>query len=134
MIFRLATDRVSKVKVRFLKIADQIGSSVFALWIGWVLVCFTMMTLHTAPLARNFLFGGFQPEQRMFLGFAPDRQWLGFMQKESRGALCRSATPAEWERETYVFDPHASFMLNYATRRAGVEGTVTRDGTTRVRN
>ena len=100
-IFRVLTDQVSKVQVRFLKVADRIGSAVFALWIGWVMVCFTMMTLHTAPLARTFLFGGFQPEQRMFLGFAPDRQWLGFVQKESLGALCRSATPEEWEQEKY---------------------------------
>ena len=83
------TDQVSKVKVRFLKIADQIGSGVFALLIGWVMVCFTMMTLHTAPLAKTFLFGGFNssPDQSMFLGLAPDRKWLGFMQYESRGAL-----------------------------------------------
>ena len=122
LILRVATDQVSRVKVRFLKVADQIGTWVFAFWIGWVMVCFTMMTLHTAPLARNFLFGGFQPEQRMLLGFAPDRQWLGFVQKESLGALCRSATPEEWKKETYVFDPHANFMPNYATRRASVEG------------
>jgi uncharacterized membrane protein required for colicin V production len=56
MIFREVTDRVSKVNVRFLKLADRIGSTFFALWVGWVMVCFTMVTLHTAPLARNFLF------------------------------------------------------------------------------
>ena len=100
MIFRLATDQVSRVKVRFLKVADRIGSGVLSVWIGWVMICFTMMTLHTAPLARNFLFGGFQPEERMFLGLAPDRQWLGFMQKMSMGAFCRSATRRGVAQET----------------------------------
>jgi hypothetical protein len=121
VIFRAVTDRVSLVKVRFLNVADRIGSGLFAVWIGWMMVCFTLMTLHTAPLSRNFLFGGFQPEQRMFLGFEPDRQWLGFVQKESLGALCRSATRAEWEQEKHVFDPHADFMVKYATRRADLE-------------
>jgi hypothetical protein len=117
------TDMVSKVKVRFLGHAEKIGGAVLALWIGWVMVCFTMMTLHTAPLARNFLFGGFttKSDERMFLGFAPDRQWLGFVQKESLGAYSRFATPEEWERETYVFDPQARFMAKYASRRSSIE-------------
>jgi hypothetical protein len=134
LILRLATDQVSRVKVRFLKAADQVGSTVFALWIGWVLVCFTMLTLHTAPLGRNFLFGGFQPEQRMFLGFAPDRQWLGFVQKESLGALCCQATPEEWEKEKYVFDPHANFIPNYLERRKAVEANVAKSGAIRMGN
>jgi len=29
---------------------------VLSLWIGYVMVCFTMMTLRTAPLGRNFFF------------------------------------------------------------------------------
>jgi hypothetical protein len=131
-ILRALTDQVSKVNVKFLKIADRIGSSVFALWVGWVMVCFTMTTLHTAPLARNFLYDGFQPEQRMFLGFAPDRQWLGFVQKESLGPFCRSATPEEWQREKYVFDPRADFMPNYSARRKALEENVTKNDTIRV--
>jgi hypothetical protein len=134
LILRVATDQVSRVKVRFLKVADQIGSWVFAVWIGWVMVCFTMMTLHTAPLARNFLFGGFQPEQRMLLGFAPDRQWLGFVQKESLGAFSCSATPEEWEKEKYMFDPNANFMPTYASRRSAIEGNIAKSGTGRVGN
>ena len=62
LIFRLITDRLSQVKVKFLKMADQIGSGVLALWVGWVMVCFTMVSLHTAPLAKNCLFESFQPE------------------------------------------------------------------------
>jgi hypothetical protein len=128
LIFRSLTDQISRVKVRFLKVADQIGSAVFALWIGWVMVCFTMMTLHTAPLDRTFLFGGFQPEERMFLGFAPDRQWLGFVQQESEGAFCRLATPEEWKQEKYVFDPRGEYLLKYATRRANLQANVAKSG------
>ena len=124
MIFRLITDRLSQVKVKFLKIIDQIGSGVLALWIGWVMVCFTMVSLHTAPLAKNCLFGDFQPEQKMFLGFAPDRQWLGFTQKMSQEAYARSASDAEWKAEKTIFDPRGEFLPKYATRRATLEGNV----------
>jgi len=123
VVLRLATDNVSRVRVRFPKLADMIGSYVFALIIGWALVCFLAMTLHTAPLSRNFLFGGFQPEQSQFFGLAPDRQWLGFMQKQSMGSFSRGA-PAD-QPEAHVFDPRGEFMIKYATRRGVMEKGVT---------
>ncbi len=110
------TNRVSRVKVRFLKIADQVGGGIIAFLIGWVVVCFTLMSLHTAPLSRNFLFGGFTPESKMFLGSAPDRKWLGFMQMESCGAFCWSPV-AE-------FDPKNEFVQKYVTRRTQVADLV----------
>jgi hypothetical protein len=126
LVFRNLTDRLSKVKVRFLKIADQIGSTVFAFWISWVMICFTMMTLHTAPLAKNFLYEGFQPEERMILGLAPDRQWLGFIQKMSLTTFSRSGTPEDWQpgQEKFIFDRNADFMPKYNTRRQNVEALV----------
>jgi hypothetical protein len=130
IILRTATDRISHVQVKFLKVADRIGSGIFAVWIGWVMICFTMMTLHTAPLARNFLFDGFKAENKMVLGFAPDRQWLAFVQKESQGAFCRSAAPAEAEK--FVFDPNGEFMPKYATRRANLEKNVATKDSLRV--
>ena len=80
---------------------------------------------------RNFLRGGFQPEQRMLV-FAPDRQWLAFVRKVSMGAFRRSATAEERQNQTYVSDPdadskyaifdeNADFMPKYATRRSDLE-------------
>ncbi len=137
-LFTLATNAVSRVKVRFLKIVDIIGGVFFSAWIGWVMVCFTMMTLHTAPLAQKFMGGAFDAEQRMILGLAPDRLWLGFMQRMSLGTFCRSASEsdvaqvtkkvatkpwaAQWQAdETRTFDPRSEFMPKYATRRAKLE-------------
>lgn len=116
LIFRELTDRISHVSVRFLKIADRIGSGVLSLWIGWVMVCFIMTTLHTAPLGRNFFFGGFttKADERMIFGMGPDRQWLGFMQKMSTGAFAGTDVNSE-------FDPNAQFMQKYATRRTDLE-------------
>jgi hypothetical protein len=116
VIFRELTSFISPVKVRFLKLADRIGSAVLSAWIGWVMVCFTLMTLHTAPLARNFMFDGFQPEEHMIFGLAPDRQWLGFVQKESMGAFSCA--------EESIFDPNAEFMPKYATRRTQLQEQV----------
>ena len=123
IIFRQLTDRLSTVKVKFLKVTDQIGSGVLSLWIGWVLVCIIMTSLHIAPLAKNCLFDSFQPEQRMVLGFAPDRQWLAFTQKMSQGPYELSAG------EKTMFDPHGEFLLKYATRRATLESNVQSKGT-----
>jgi hypothetical protein len=139
-ILRGATDFISKVKVRFRKITDQIGSPLLAALVGWVMVCFTATTLHTAPLARDFMGGSFQPEQRMFLGLAPDRKWLAFVQAMSRGTFSRAATAKDLQQEpdwaedkTRTFDPRSEFMPKYATRRANLETYVNQHGTTRVR-
>jgi hypothetical protein len=125
-LLRMATGYASRVRVRFLGIADRVGGALLAAWVGWVLVCFTMMTLHTAPLSRNFMDGGFDPEERMLFGLAPDRQWLGFMQKMSLGTFCRSTGPQDGPEGKRVFDPGSDFMLRYATRRANIETNVER--------
>ncbi|NUQ62884.1 MAG: CvpA family protein [Pirellulales bacterium] len=124
VVFRYLTGFASRVKVRFLKIADQIGSVVFALWVGWVLVAFTLTTFHTAPLARNFMFGGFRPGEKMFLGMAPDQQWLGFTQQVSKGSFSRGV----------VFDPNGRFIANYAERRSGLQKQAEANGTFRVQS
>ena len=111
------------MKVQFLKIADRIGSGVLAFWIGWVMVCFTMMTLHTAPLGRKFLFGGFKPEERMFMGWRPTGNGWDSCRRCRGGAFCRSARPRSGRQEKYVFDPHAEFMPKYDTRRANSKRT-----------
>jgi Colicin V production protein len=133
LIFRLITDKLSPVKVKFLKMADQVGSGVLALWVGWVMVCFTLVSLHAAPLARNCLNESFQPEEKMFFGFAPDRQWLGFTQKMSQEAFARSATEADWKAEKTIFDPHGKFLTQYATRRATLESNVKDKGSLTVK-
>ncbi|MHC4177153.1 MAG: hypothetical protein ACYSWU_06585 [Planctomycetota bacterium] len=139
-ILRGATDHISKVKVRFRKITDQIGSPVFAAFVGWTMVCFTAMSLHTAPLARNFMRGSFQPEEKMLLRLSPDRKWLGFVQRMSLGTFSRTATAEdireepEWEEDkTRTFDPRGEFMPKYATRRANLEAHVNKTGKIRIR-
>lgn len=142
VLFRLVTDFLSRVKVRFLKLADRIGSVILSMLVGWVMVCFTTMTLHTAPLARTSFGGGFVPEKDMLHYVAPDRIWLGFVQKLSQGAFSRPALPKDfrdepaWQQEeppTRTFDPRAEFLPKYATRRANLEAHMSKPTTKSLR-
>lgn len=128
----LATDAASRVRVRFATIVDRAGTVLISAWVGWVMVGFTLFTLHTAPLPREFLGGSFRAEQPMFFGMAPDRQWLAFVHKLSRGPLCRSATTDQWRREATVFDPSGEFMIKYASRRAALEQHAEKTGSVRT--
>ncbi len=131
VVFRTFTDMLSRVKVRFVKVADTAGGVVFSVWIGWVMVCFTMFSLHTAPLARVCLRDNFKPENTMLM-LGPDRQWAAFVQKVSRGTFSRTANSQELAKRVYdvrpgedeseakscVFDRNGKLFLTYATRRA----------------
>jgi len=132
LVFRGATDFLSKVQVRFLKVADRIASPLLAVAIGWIVVCFAATTMHTAPLAREFLFGSFQPEKRAISSWSPEVMWLGFVQHTSLGQFRRSATEEEQKQDKYVFDPRGEFMSKYATRRASLESQVQATGSLRV--
>jgi hypothetical protein len=116
VIFRIATGYASRVKVKFLGLADRIGAEVFAACIAFVLIGFTLMSLHTAPLKREFLFGGFQPGESMFLGMAPDKVWLNYVNYASKRPFSR------WNPR--VFDPDREFIEKYATRRSNFDSHV----------
>ena len=112
------TDQLSKVKVRFPEKIDQVGSIVFSALVGWVMVCFTLTTLHTAPLGKKFFFGCFQAGKPMFLGFvSPDLQWLSFVQHTSKGGLCRSVN--DGGNRIRRFRSRAEFLEKYNVRRKG---------------
>lgn len=120
-ISREITDRLSRVNVRFLKVIDRVGGGALAIWIGWVMVCFALTTLHTAPLGKNFLFGAFQPGEKMFFGvMAPDLQWLAFTKKVSEGAYCREGT-GQPDQPQHTFDPECIFLSKHSDRRAKLE-------------
>jgi hypothetical protein len=120
VVFRLATDLLSRHRVRFKKVVDTTGGVIFAVGVGWIMMQFVLFTMHLAPLGRNFM--GFQekPETRMFFGMGPDRDWLAFMhQLSSGGALSRTAPPDD--PNAHVFDPHGDFILRYGQRRKDFE-------------
>ena len=138
-VLRAFTDTISKVRVRFRMPVEHVGRVVMAVWVGWVMVCFICMTLHLAPLARNSFGGAFAktPDSACFLGMAPDRLWLGFVQSRSRGALShgvsRGNSPYKIDAGKRVFDPESLFILRYGQRRADLEEHNAEHGTLRVR-
>jgi len=119
IVLRTATDQISTVRVRFRRPLEIGGGIFFACCVAWTMVCFTTMTLHTAPLAQNFMRGGFQPtpQSRMFFGLAPDQKWLGFMQAVSNGSLSKL--------KPNPFDPKRAFISKYGWRRAEFEKQLT---------
>jgi uncharacterized membrane protein required for colicin V production len=112
--------QVSQHTVRFHPIADQIGGGLLSLATGWVLVCLIVFAMHMSPMSRVYFFEGFQPEKEMFFGLAPDRNWLGFVSRQSTGSLGSNVVDAEGN-VTSQFDPKGDFMLRYASRRTYLE-------------
>ncbi len=138
IVLRVVTEQLSKARVRFRMPVEWAAGGVLALWIGWVLVCFTCMTLHTAPLALHSFGGAFQSEadvdeSAMFMGLAPDRQWLGLMHKLSQGSLQASAAEDEGVDGVNVFDPQGEFIYRYGQRRRNLERYMVESGAFRVR-
>ena len=117
VIARAITDLISRVSIRFKLPLDWTGGIVFAVLVGWAMVCFTATTLHTAPLAEHFLAGQFYdtPDDRIFLGmFAPDREWLGWVGSVSAGTL-------RVEENDEAFPTAEEFITRYAERRKRYE-------------
>jgi hypothetical protein len=83
VILRAITDTLSRVKVRFKKPVELAGGLVCGGIIGWLMICFTLFSLHTAPTGLGFVRIGFLPATKMFFGTAPDQQWMRFAREQS---------------------------------------------------
>ena len=115
LILRAFTDKLSQIKVRFIKYVDWGVGAFLSAWMAWIVVCFATMTLHLAPLAPSFMLSTFQPQPNssMFMGTAPDRKWLALTQKVSRGSLGKMTT--------VEFDAEAELIPKYQSRRVNLE-------------
>ncbi len=123
-VLRGLTDYVSKVKVRFHTIVERVGSGILSCCVAAVMVSFVTMTMHTAPLGDEFMFGGFQSDKAMMMGLAPDRKWLGFSSMVSGGSFSRSPVkPLDSQH----------FRDQYKLRRIEIEKHVKSTGKIRVK-
>jgi len=118
-ILRATGEQLSRHRVKFKLPVEQTGRILFAAWTGWVMVCFTMFTLHTAPIAKNAFRGGLKHQvgEQNFFGFGPDLLWLGLMQSSSQTSLSRS----DGAQGVKTFDPQSNFRGRYAARRETLE-------------
>jgi hypothetical protein len=128
LALRAASEYLVATDIRVPDLLDTIGKWGFAAISGYVTMAFLLTALHTAPLPREFL--GFRPEERIFFGIAPDRQWLGFTQYVSEKSLRRLGQPNVFDGMVrQVGDPQAphpnrvwaSFPIRYAARRGQIE-------------
>ncbi|MDA0659017.1 MAG: CvpA family protein [Planctomycetota bacterium] len=118
-IFRATAEQLSKHRIKFKLPVEQTGRILFAIWTGWIMVCFTMFSLHTAPISKNAFRGGLKHEvgEKNFLGLGPDLLWLALVQSCSKTSLSRTAGPDRVQ----TFDPYSNFRGRYAARRAVLE-------------
>jgi hypothetical protein len=152
-LFRFAAEKFAPTYVQVPGIVDNVGRWLFAIATGYVTMAFLLTALHTAPLPREFL--GFKPERaNLFNTFAPDRQWLGFVQYVTEKAFARydiAPLTGAPPRTPHAFDgqymavgdaaqPYpnliwASFPIRYATRRSqfSTGGVITPQPTVPVR-
>lgn len=114
-LLRFTTGKLSERRVKFNMPIEMAGRTIVAVWVSWVMVCFSCATLHVAPLPRTAFRGSFesQPMAANFFATAPDRMWLGFMQSRSRGAF------SSWT--VHEFDKNSEFLFKYAERRYRLE-------------
>lgn len=121
---RLATDNIAPSEIEYDARVYQAARWLFGLATGYATMAILLTALHTAPLPRTFM--GFAPErQNLFDAAAPDRQWLGFMQRVSE-KIYRTGVVFDGFKEPVeeppeidgrVQDIWPSFPIRYATRR-----------------
>ncbi|MFM8284591.1 MAG: CvpA family protein [Planctomycetaceae bacterium] len=115
LVMREVTDRMSRTKVKFVKQVELVGGAIVGMLAGWLMVCFTAASLHTAAVPRNLVQP--TPEATMFFGLAPDRKWLAW----ARHSTWKGPFGHPGADEARVFDKDARFILGYADRRAALE-------------
>jgi hypothetical protein len=122
IILRAITDTLSRVKVRFKKPVEIGGGLLCGAIVGWLMVCLTLFSLHTAPLARGFMDGGFDPSGNMFFGTAPDRQWGKFARGQSNPENGPLTAGEEFNLPRYLswyFERRKAFELEPELRTRG---------------
>lgn len=82
---RMGTEYLAPTYIQVVPMLDTAGRWVMGVATGYLTMAILLTAVHTAPLPREFM--GFQAERNNFFGFAPDRQWLGFMQYVSEKPL-----------------------------------------------
>ncbi len=115
-ILQTVTNKLSRVNVRFLAIANKAGGVVFACLTAAVLVSFTNFTMHTAPLAETAFQGGFPSQSSL----SPDRQWVRFVGLASGGSLSHFGKLNQFDG--------GRFNSDYASRRRALQDQVQSEG------
>jgi hypothetical protein len=113
-ILRAVSDLLSAERIKFIPPVELAGRSVTAIIAAYLFLCFTVFTIHTAPLQANAFRGAFQtPDSATFLFLQPGQQWAAIVRGASQGSLSNGDNP---------FDPNAEFAQKHFQRRKDFEG------------
>jgi hypothetical protein len=115
-LMRLITDMLSQRRLKFHPHVETAGRSILALLVGYLMMMFTSMTLHTAPIqASPFNVAWQSPSDPTFLGMRPDEQWMGLVRGQSKMGL----------KGASVFDENGDFIRRHFDRRRRLESEET---------
>ncbi len=133
IILRIFADGTTKYRMNLNMWVDFAMRTVLGMVTAWVFICFTLFTLHTAPLPLEGAWGSFQEDPDTYnLGVGPDRLWMSYVQSRSRGALAESKNglffeedkrddhPDDADLNCRVFDPFGDFIYKFHHRREEV--------------
>ncbi len=82
-LMRLVTDMLSRVRLRFRAPVEWAGGILTAVLTGWILMGFVGASMHTAPLAKDFLNGAILVEEDSWDSpLRADLQWLKFVGRQ----------------------------------------------------
>lgn len=113
-LLRVISDQLSWDRVKFIQPVELAGRSVLAILASYLFLCFTVFTIHTAPLQANAFRGAFKsPDSATFLIFQPGQQWASLIRTASGGGLSNGENQ---------FDPNGEFAAKHFQRRKDFEG------------
>lgn len=104
------TSVIFKTKVLFPPPVELAGRILIGLLTGWVVVEFTALSIHTAPLRNDIV--PMPPDRTMLFGLKPDRCWLWWVRGSSRNGPF--AIPDE------PFDKSDDFLERHEERRKAI--------------
>lgn len=119
-VFRAA----SATRMRFKHPIDAIGGPLMAVLAAWVLVAFTIATLHTSPMPKNAFGGGLVSANDVDTASAfssPDAAWLRFVEKMSKPEALGTASTGRFGAKGFVriyadhrekYEKSASHLVN----------------------
>lgn len=86
ILLRGLTDSLSKIKLKFDKITEMVGRTIFSFATAAVLLCFASFTLQLAPLDQELFSESGEPTGPAVSSIA-DQTWISYAQYASTGPL-----------------------------------------------